>query len=131
MNEWCFMSNSISLQKNINSPKPSELPQPKLFSCCHPIYSGRQAFGLTSRGHTGRELGGSHRIFIHIPSAVLARIFLARRILPFLSLVDREVEFCVHLLGLFVFFVRKNPSSCDDTETRTQVPTSEGFEVTN
>ena len=30
----------------------------------------------------------------HFPSAVLASIFLARRIQPFLSLVDREVEFC-------------------------------------
>ena len=28
-------------------------------------------------------------------SAVLALIFLARRIQPFLSLVDREVDFCV------------------------------------
>ena len=33
--------------------------------------------------------------FLHLPSAVLAFIFLARRIQPFLSLVDREVEFCV------------------------------------
>ena len=33
--------------------------------------------------------------FIHLPSAVRALIFLARRIQPFLSLVDREVEFCV------------------------------------
>ena len=32
---------------------------------------------------------------IHLLSAVLALIFLARRIQPFLSLVDREVEFCV------------------------------------
>ena len=32
-----------------------------------------------------------HRIFL---SAVQAFIFLARRIQPFLSLVDREVEFC-------------------------------------
>ena len=32
---------------------------------------------------------------IHLPSAVPASIFLARRIQPFLSLVDREVEFCV------------------------------------
>ena len=44
---------------------------------------------------------GSHRrkvtqnIFIHHLSAVRALIFLARRIRPFLSLVDREVEFCV------------------------------------
>ena len=32
---------------------------------------------------------------IHLPSAVLASIFLARRIQAFLSLVYREVEFCV------------------------------------
>ena len=39
--------------------------------CCHPLYSGRQACGRTSRGHTG---------FLHLPSAVLALlIFLARR----------------------------------------------------
>ena len=30
-----------------------------------------------------------------VPSAVLALTFLARRIQPFLSLVDRKVEFCV------------------------------------
>ena len=34
-------------------------------------------------GHTG---------FLHLPSAVLTLIFLARRIQPFLSLVDREVD---------------------------------------
>ena len=33
--------------------------------------------------------------FLHHPSAVLAFIFLARRIQPSLSLVDREVEFCL------------------------------------
>ena len=33
--------------------------------------------------------------FTHLPSAVRALIFLAREIQPFLSLVDREVEFCV------------------------------------
>ena len=31
--------------------------------------------------------------FLHLFSAVLALIFLARRIQPFLSLVDREVNF--------------------------------------
>ena len=31
----------------------------------------------------------------HLLSTVRALIFLARRIQPFLSLVDREVEFCV------------------------------------
>ena len=43
--------------------------------------------GVTQEeGHTG--------FLIHVPSAVLGLIFLARRIWPFLSLVDREVEFC-------------------------------------
>ena len=43
--------------------------------------------GVTQEeGHTG---------FLHLPSAVLALIFLARRFQPFLSLVDREVEFCL------------------------------------
>ena len=44
--------------------------------------------GVTqAEGHTG--------FFIHLSSAVLALTFLARRIQPFLSLVDREVEFNV------------------------------------
>ena len=50
-------------------------------------------------GHTG---------CIPLLSAVLALFFLARRIQPFLSLVDREVEFLcsndlivLHLLGIF------------------------------
>ena len=52
--------------------------------------------GVTlEEGHTG--------FFIHLLSAVRAFIFLARRIQPFLSLVDREVEFCV-LAFLFLFF---------------------------
>ena len=59
--------------------------------------------GSTSRGHTG--------FLIHLPSAaVLALIFLVRRIQPFLSLVDREVEFLrtndlivLHLLGIYFY----------------------------
>ena len=44
--------------------------------------------GVTQKeGHTG--------FFIHLLSAVRALIFLAKRIQPFLSLVDREIEFCV------------------------------------
>ena len=38
---------------------------------------------------------GNTGFSIHLLSAVLALIFLARRIQPFFSLVDREVEFCV------------------------------------
>ena len=36
-----------------------------------------------------------HEGFLRLPSAVLALIFVVRRIQPFLSLVDFEVEFCV------------------------------------
>ena len=40
-----------------------------------------------------------------------------------------------HFMFLFfcfvLFFVRKNPSSCDCAEIRTHFPTSEGFVVTN
>ena len=71
--------------------------------------------GVTQEeGHTG--------FLINLLSTVRALIFLARRIQPFLSLVDREVEFCVlpgndlivlYPLGiLFLFFsflVRKIP----------------------
>ena len=53
--------------------------------------------GVTQQeeGHTG--------FFIHLPSAVRALIFVARRIEPFLSLVDREVEFCVLSPSVFLF----------------------------
>ena len=59
--------------------------------------------GVTQEeGHTG--------FLIHLLSAVRAFIFLARRIQPFLSLVDREVEFLctndlivLHPLGIFIF----------------------------
>ena len=51
--------------------------------------------GVTQEeGHTG--------FFIHLLSAVRAFIFLARRIQPFLSLVDREVEFCVIIIIIII-----------------------------
>ena len=50
--------------------------------------------GVTQEeGHTG--------FLIHLLSAVRALIFLARRIQPFLSLVDRAVEFCVLTISSF------------------------------
>ena len=60
--------------------------------------------GLTQEeDHTG--------FLVHFPSAALALIFIARRIQPFLSLVDREVESCVYprsncslLVGHLFFF---------------------------
>ena len=55
-----------------------------------------------------------HTKILHLRSAMLALIFLARRIPPSLSLVDREAEFlCTHeiiVLHLLVGHnVRKNP----------------------
>ena len=78
---------------------------------------------------------GRAGFLILLPSAVLALIFLARRIQPFISLVDREVEFCgrtnqsFSTCWAFLFFLeRKNPSSCDcAAEIRTHVPAPEGF----
>ena len=55
--------------------------------CFFPSILGVKFVGCTSRGHTG--------FLIHLPSAVHAFIILARRIQPFLSLVDREVDLYV------------------------------------
>ena len=67
--------------------------------------------GVTQEeGHTG--------FLIHLLSAVRALIFLSRRIQPFLSLVDREVEFCVLTIKLFstrwafLFLWRKDLAAC-------------------
>ena len=74
------------------------------FVCFFPFILHVKFVGCTGRGHTG--------FLIHFPSAVHAFIFLARRIQPFLSLVDREVEFCVltilivlHPLGIFIILI--------------------------
>ena len=72
-----------------------------LLNCCvcvyvcvfssHPFWTSSSLdvpAGVTQEeGHTG--------FLIRLLSAVRALIFLARRIQPFLSLADREVEFCV------------------------------------
>ena len=67
-----------------------------------------------SRGHTG--------LLIHLLSAVRALIVLARRIQPFLSPVDRQVEFCVKRL----FFSYKK-SRLPGSNSRPNVP--EGYEA--
>ena len=66
---------------------------------CSVCYVCAACCGRTSRGVTQEK---AHTGFlIHLPSAVLALIFLARRIQPlFLSLVDREVEFYVLLIRI-------------------------------
>ena len=78
-----------------------------------------------------------HTVFlIHLPSAVLALIFLARRIQPFLSLVDREVEFCVLTnqsfstcwAFSFSFLARKN-LSYRDSNSRPNVRRFRGHQL--
>ena len=84
--------------------------------------------GHTSRGHTG--------FLIHLPSAVRALLYFARRIQPFFSLVDREVEFYVLTIYsfstcwafLFLFFSEKNPVYRDSNSCPN---VSEGHEVTS
>ena len=83
-----------------------------------------------------------HSGFLLLTSAVLALVFLARRIQLFLSLVDREVECCLltnrstlvghiwaykHIYIYIYILVRKNPSLCDCTEIRTHIPTTTVF----
>ena len=71
--------------------------------------------GVTQgEGHTG--------FLIHLPSAVLALLFLARRIQPFLSLVDREVEFCrlVGHLFYFILFFGEEKSQSPGFELKSQ-----------
>ena len=106
--------------------------------CCHPIfYPGRQTCGRTRRSHTE---GRSHRI--PPPSFCGASIiFIARKIRPFFpsstvrsNFVYRRMNrsplvghcFFIH----FCYFFMKNLISCECTEIRTHVPTSNGFEIT-
>ena len=63
-----------------------------------PIHSGHQVRWTYQPGSHRRKVTqeeGHTGFLIRLFSAVRALIFLARRIQPFLSLVDREVEFCV------------------------------------
>ena len=98
----CLLSYSTCLVLGRSSrargvtPAPKPLPRARpLVLCCvfssHPFWTSSSLevpAGVTQEeGHTG--------FLIHLPSAVRALIFVARRIQPFLSLVDREVEFCV------------------------------------
>ena len=64
--------------------------------CFVPIYSGHQVRWTYQPGSHRRKVTqkeGHTGFLIRLPSAVRALIFVARRIQ--LSLVDREVEFCV------------------------------------
>ena len=47
----------------------------------------------------------AHTDYFYLPSAGLDIVFLARRIQPPFSLVDREVEFCVLTKYLFSYYI--------------------------
>ena len=89
-------ANSVLLRAHLCPAVDSMRRKPFCFVCVcvfssHPFWTSSSLdvpAGVTQEeGHTG--------FLIHLPSAVRALIFVARRIQPFLSLVDREVEFCV------------------------------------
>lgn len=72
-------------------------------------------------------------------SAVLAVIFIARSIRPFVSPVEHQVEFLrthesieaiTFLQRRFGHTVRKNPRKSDSTEILTHVQTRAGCEIT-
>ena len=86
-----------------------------VFSSHHLLWTSSSldvpAGATQEEGYTG--------FFIHLPSAVRALDFLARRIQPFLSLFDLIV---LHSMGIFIYlfiFSEKNPV-CRD---RTHAPT--------
>ena len=97
--------------------------------CCRPIYSERRfsPLGRVSRGHTGGR--PTHRRFFFFIcfwfSTFLLRclpfFFVARRVQHSLSLVDREVEFCVPTtksLSTVGCCARKNPRLHRDLNPR-------------
>ena len=85
-----FSSQSFMRKHGVAMPESSSTVFCVVFSS-HSFWTSSSLevpVGVTQEeGHTG--------FLIHLLSAVRALIFLARRIQPFLSLVDREVEFCV------------------------------------
>ena len=90
--------------------------------------------GCTSRGHTG---GRSHRIISHPPSFCGACLYFYPEkdsAVPFPRrpssgiMCTNDSLIALHLLGIFIFLVRRKPS-CRDSNSRPNV--SEGYEVTN
>ena len=93
----CYTPNYTCVIRPIIHPTIHVLPM-----CCTPHYTCVMCVCVFSShsfwtsidvpaGVTHEE--GNTGFSIHLLSAVLALIFLARRIQPFLSLVDREVDF--------------------------------------
>ena len=66
-----------------------------MYVCAFSSHSFWASSSLDVPAGVTQEEGHTGFLLIHLLSAVRALIFLARRIQPFLSLVDREVEFSV------------------------------------
>ena len=90
-----FCDRNIIGDKMLSNISPDTVEPMMLLHCVVCVFSSHSFWtsssldvpaGVTQEeGHTG--------FLIHLLSAMHALIFLARRIQPFLSLVDREVEF--------------------------------------
>ena len=72
--------------------KTSDQTRQRGVCVCVCVFSSRSFWTSSSLDVVVTQEEGHTGFFIHLPSAVRALIFLARRIQPFLSLVDREVE---------------------------------------
>ena len=142
MSNNCNYSTRSSTVQKMGNKSTAEIKQLLVDSVC---VCATIPFSLDLR-HVDAPAGVTqeegHIGFLNLPSAVLALIFITRRIQPSLSLVDREVEFCAPTnesfstwwacFVLFCFvFARKNPRSRDCTEIQTHIPTPKGFEATN
>ena len=84
--------------KPVNIPPNQANPlQEKVIDQCVFVFSSHSFWTSSSldvpAGVTQEE--GHTEFLIHLLSAVRALIFIARRMQPFLSFVDHEVEFCV------------------------------------
>ena len=99
----CLGATQVGVTQVSKCVRPGEM-QSVCVCVCVCAFSSRSSWTSSSldvparvtqeEGHTG--------FLIHLPSAVRAFIFLARRIHPFLSLVDREVEFCVVVVVVYL-----------------------------
>ena len=98
-----YDNSAIEPYKNRGSGKQYNVGE-KSTSVCVCVFSSISCWTSSSldvpAGVTQEE--GRTGFFIHLLSAVRALVFLARRIQPFLSLVDREVEFCKYCTILLI-----------------------------
>ena len=141
--DCAVMCNLINIHTYIQPSGQDFVPSTVCVRVLPSPYSGRQTCGRTSRGHTG---GRSYRISPpsfcsaclnfssrggfspSFPSSTVKSHFLYPRIYSS-PLVGHDFYYYIYIEP--IYFVSENLRSCDCTEVRTHVPTSEGFEHTN